>query len=157
ELVIDPTCSIVFEAEPEEADVMDRPPRPASERLLGGGLVPTALLQGLLALALVSAVLGFAVGSGHDDTRTRTLTFPSPLLVNLVLIFTNRSRSRSALSMLGVPNRALAWVVAGALAVLLLSFLVPSMRVVLRFGPPSGLDVAAALLTGGVALVGFEA
>ena len=64
--------------------------------------------------------------------------------------------SRSALSMLRVPNPALWWIVGGALAVLLLSLTVAPLRDVFRFGAPSGPDLATAFALGGGALLGFE-
>jgi hypothetical protein len=54
EMVIDPVCSIVFEAESEEADTMRRPPRAPSAPLFTAGFVIWSLLQGVLALALVA-------------------------------------------------------------------------------------------------------
>src|SRR5689334_11635371 len=55
ELIIDPACSVVLEAEAEEADVMARPPRGADDALFGGALIGWSLLQGALAFALVAA------------------------------------------------------------------------------------------------------
>ena len=56
EMVIDPACSIVFEAESAERDVMRRPPRPAESRLLSPAMVGWSLLQGGLALAALAVV-----------------------------------------------------------------------------------------------------
>ena len=47
ELIIDPACSIVFEAEEEEADIMQRPPRSSTEHLFNRQMVTMSLLQGL--------------------------------------------------------------------------------------------------------------
>jgi Ca2+-transporting ATPase len=156
ELIIDPACSIAFEAEPEERDVMDRPPRRPTEPLFARRTIAVALLQGLVAFGLVALVLGAAVQSGYDEARARTLTFSVLIFTNLGLILANRSPSQSALSMLRVPNAALWWVVGGAFVVLLLSLTLPPLRSVFHFGPPSGFDLAAAVATAGVALLGFE-
>jgi Ca2+-transporting ATPase len=156
ELIIDPVCSIAFEAEPEERDVMDRPPRRPTERLFGRRAMVVALLQGVLAFALVSLVLGWAVRSGYDDARSRAIAFSTLVIANLGLILTNRSTSRSALALLRVPNAAFWWVVGGALGMLVLSLAVAPVRDVLRFAEPSGLDLVGALAAGGVALLGFE-
>src|ERR1039457_6879068 len=51
ELIIDPSCSLVFEAEEAEADVMERPPRNANERLFSFATVGWAVLEGLSVLA----------------------------------------------------------------------------------------------------------
>jgi Ca2+-transporting ATPase len=156
ELIIDPACSIAFEAEPEEPDVMKRPPRRPEARLLDGRTIAVALVQGLLAFALVSLGLGIAMRNGYDADRTRALAFSMLVVTNLALILANRSTSRTALSMVGVPNRALWAIVGGALAVLLLSLTVAPLRDLFHFGAPSGGDLVAALATGGVALVAFD-
>jgi Ca2+-transporting ATPase len=156
ELIIDPTCSIAFEAEPEEPDVMDRPPRHPSDPLLARAMIAVALLQGALAFALVFTVLGLATHLGYGEARARTVTFCALVLVSLALILANRSQARSAIAMLRVPNRALAWVVGAALVVLAAGITVAPIRSLLRFAPLSTLDLLGACLTGGLALLGFE-
>jgi len=144
ELIIDPACSIAFEAEPEEADLMERPPRPTSERLLERHTVVGALLQGLLAAVLACGVLAFSVWSGHTDGRSRALAFSTLVVTNLGLILANRSRTQSALSTLRVPNPAIWWVVGGALAVLLLTLNVPFLRSIFSFDAtrPAAMSIA---------------
>ena len=157
ELIVDPACSIAFEAEPEESDVMDRPPRRRTERLFERRPLAVALLQGGMAFTLVSLVLAFSVWNGYDAERARALAFATLVMTNLGLILTNRSSSRSALSMARVPNPALWWVVGGALAMLLLSIALAPLRGAFRFGIPSGLDLLTIVAASGVALVGFDA
>ena len=64
ELIIDPACSVVLEAEPEERDVMRRPPRDPHSHLLSRSLVSWSLLQGLIALGAVTALLVAALERG---------------------------------------------------------------------------------------------
>ena len=61
ELIIDPACSIVFEAEPEEADVMRRPPRRRGQPLFSRSVLTISLLQGASVLLVVLAVFGIAL------------------------------------------------------------------------------------------------
>jgi len=53
ELIIDPACSLVFENEEAEADVMQRPPRDTDTQLFGGATLWLALLQGIGVLGVV--------------------------------------------------------------------------------------------------------
>ena len=69
EMVIDPVCSLVFEAETEEDDVMRRPPRPPAEPLFSRGLIGWSLAQGALAFGLVAAIFVVALGSRHARGR----------------------------------------------------------------------------------------
>ncbi len=124
ELVIDPACSMVFENEPAEADVMQRPPRDVSAPLFGGMTLWLALLQGLGALALVMAVTVW--GASHlSEGAARAFAFATLVGTNLALIFSNRSRAGSLWASLWVPNRSLWLVVAAASSLLLLALYVP--------------------------------
>ena len=76
ELIIDPACSVVLEAEAEESDVMQRPPRHPDSALLSGPLIGWSLLQGAVAFAWVAAVFsvrdavaGARGRSAHADIR----------------------------------------------------------------------------------------
>ena len=64
ELIIDPACSLVFEAEPGEDNVMKRPPRKHDEKLFGPRIIVLSLLQGLGVLAIVFLVYASALYRG---------------------------------------------------------------------------------------------
>jgi Ca2+-transporting ATPase len=149
ELVIDPTCSIAFEGEPEEPDVMTRPPRSASERLFSRASVFRALLQGAMLLAIVSVLFLFALWEGRPAEDARTVAFSALVLGNLVTIFLDRSRTRSAFAALRVPNRALWIVTCGAACLLALTLAVPAARRLFELSPLRPAD--AALIVGVVA------
>ena len=77
QLVIDPVCSLVFEAEREEEDVMRRPPRDPAEPLFSGSMTVWGLLQGALVFALVSAIYVWRYSAVCLLTRcARSLTSP---------------------------------------------------------------------------------
>ena len=115
ELIIDPACSIVFESEKEEADVMNRPPRRKEEGLFTKKNLALSLLQGFVVLAFILVVYIGAPGRGFGEAEVRTLTFTTIVIANLCLILTNRSWSATILHTLRTPNRALAWVFTGTL------------------------------------------
>ena len=108
EMVIDPVCSLVFEAETEEDGVMDRPPRPPAERLFSGTTILWSLAQGTLALGVTATVFAMAPGYGLLVDQVRALTFATLVLCIVVLIFVDRSQSSSLVTALLRPNRALA-------------------------------------------------
>jgi Ca2+-transporting ATPase len=110
EMVIDPVCSLVFEAEREERDVMRRPPRRANEPLFSVGSMVWAAAQGALAFAAVGAILWFAPGYGLDALQVRALTFASLVLAIVALILVNRTGSASPIEAMARPNRAIAMV-----------------------------------------------
>jgi Ca2+-transporting ATPase len=124
ELVIDPSCSMVFENEPEESDVMQRPPRDVTTPLFGGLTLGLALLQGVGALALVLAATVWGAGL-LTEGAARAFAFATLVATNVALIFSNRSRAGSLWASLWVPNRTLWLVVGAAVSLLLLALYVP--------------------------------
>ncbi|MEO8063507.1 MAG: cation-translocating P-type ATPase [Pseudomonadota bacterium] len=118
ELIIDPACSVVLEAELEENDVMRRAPRSAASRLLSGPLIGWSLLQGALALAVVAAVFVGASRADMPADSVRTLAFVTLVGVNVALIFVNRTFTSSLRAAFARPNPVLWWGLGLAVAVL---------------------------------------
>ena len=93
---------------------------------------------------------------GHSENNARGLTFATLVTGNLALILTNRSWSRTILSMFKEPNAALKWVLCGAAASLILVFSVPVLRDLFRFDVPHASDVAICLAAGAISIAWFE-
>jgi Ca2+-transporting ATPase len=157
ELIIDPACSMIFEAEEAEPDVMDRPPRSPTERLFSLRSVSLSLLQGASVLAIVVAVFGVAKLLGHSEDNARGLTFATLVVANLGLILTNRSWSRTILSMFRVPNRAVWWVLGGAGTFLGMALYLPVLRDPFHFSRLHTTDLLICLVAGVVSILWFEA
>ncbi len=157
ELIIDPACSVAFEAEPEEKGIMNRRPRPAGEPLFGRKVLGISVLQGLVVLAILVAIYGISLARGQSDDQARALTFAALIVANLALILTNRSWSRGIFSTLRTPNAALWWVVGGAIVFLGLVLYVPALRGLFRFGVLHAFDLAICLAAGVVSVAWFEA
>jgi Ca2+-transporting ATPase len=128
ELIIDPACSVVLEAEAEESDVMNRPPRRPDSALLSGALIGWSLLQGGLAFALVAAVYIVAMLLPVPDEEVRALAFVTLVGANIALIFVNRTFSSSLRDALGRPNRMLAWGLGIAVTLLATILTWPAVR-----------------------------
>ena len=156
EMVIDPVCSLVFEAETEEEDVMRRPPRSPDELLFSLTLVAWSLLQGLLAFAVLAAVYVTALLSGMPVPEVRALTYFSLIVVIVSLILVNRSFSASLRSALSRPNRTLAAVLAVVAVILALTLLWPFANRLFAFGPLHPVDLVLTLGAGFVALIVLE-
>jgi Ca2+-transporting ATPase len=156
EMVIDPVCSLVFEAETEEADVMGRSPRAPTERLLSRSLIAWGLLQGACALGLVTAVVLLASSRQMSDEEVRALAFFSLVMTIVSLIFVNRSFSPSPFAALNRPNPALALVLLAVAVMLGLSVVWPFARTLFGFGPLHLDDLALTLGAGIVLLAVLE-
>ncbi len=156
EMVIDPVCSLVFEAETEEGDVMRRPPRDPDEPLFSRRWIGWSLLQGAFAFVLVTVVFVVALWRGMPEAEVRALAFFSLVVAIVSLIFVNRSFSASLVTALRRPNPALVWVLIAVTAILSLSLLWPFAQGLFRFGPLHLDDLAVTVGAGFVLLVLLE-
>jgi Ca2+-transporting ATPase len=156
ELIIDPACSVVLEAEPEEASVMRRPPRAPTSSLLSRALLAWSLVQGVVAFTVVAAVFAMAVRSSLSVETVRTLVFLTLVGVNFTLIFVNRTFSASLRAAFGRPNKMLWWGLGIASVVLAVVAGLPEARRFFGLGvllPSQWLVCAMAAVT---LLVGLE-
>jgi Ca2+-transporting ATPase len=148
EFVIDPACSVVFEAEKGGEEAMAKPPRDPRQRLFDAGMLGGSLLAGATLLAAVLALYAWAVTSGRADGEARAMGFAGIVAGNLALIFVNRSHTRTAWRMLGEPNRPLWAIVGGTLAALAAVIYVPGAAAIFRFAPLGAGDAALAMAAG---------
>ena len=156
ELIIDPACSIVFEAEPEESNSMRRPPRQPDAPLFTLRTLLLSLLQGAALFVAVAAVYAIALQQGREADEVRALTFTTLVIGNLGLILANRSWSGSLLASLRTPNPALWWVVGGTLGFLAFVLYVPGLRELFGFTYLHLNDVLLAFAAGATGIGGFE-
>ncbi len=157
ELIIDPACSVAFEAEPEEANVMNRPPRDPQEPLFDRRTLLLSLLQGGSVLLIALGVYVVAHLRGESETNTRALTFTTLVIANLALILANRSWTRPIMATLRFPNQALWWVIGGALTVLVVVLYVPFARDLFRFSILHRIDLVICSVAGVFSVLWFEA
>jgi Ca2+-transporting ATPase len=155
QLVIDPTCSVVFEAQPEEADVMQRPPRDPRAPMFDRRMIGLSLAQGAAVLAAVLTVYVVALRLGHQETEVRALAFATLILCNIALVLTNRSWSRIILSS-SLKDLTLWSVSGGAIAFLALVIYVPPIARLFRFAPLGLVDVALCFGAAALSITWFE-
>ncbi|WP_298826226.1 cation-translocating P-type ATPase [uncultured Piscinibacter sp.] len=147
ELVIDPVCSIVFEAEPEEADVMRRPPRDPGAPLFSPAMIAAALAQGALVLATVAGFHAALLQMQLGEAASRAAAFVALVACNGALILSNRAFDGALLASLRRPNPMLWRMLAATAAMLALVLAVPPLRTQFAFAlPPAWSFGAAALL-----------
>ena len=135
EMIINPACSIAFEAEPAESNIMRRPPRPPKELLFGQHVFIISLLQGISLLVASLLVMAYALKHGASAEAARAMTFTTLVTGNLGLILVNRSWRHSVIRTLNIRNPALWWVIIGAFSFLLLALLLPMLRNIFHFAP----------------------
>jgi Ca2+-transporting ATPase len=155
EFVIDPACTLVYEAERTEGGAMQRPPRDPKAPLFGLRMLGSSLAAGLAMLAAVFGVYGWAASGGAPHDEARAAGFAAIVLGNLALLFATRSRSRSLWATLREPNVPLWWITLGALAALAAALYLPPVAALFKFAPlgPAALALAAAAALAGAAWI----
>jgi Ca2+-transporting ATPase len=128
ELLIDPTCSIIFETQKSEKGLMKRPPRPVAERLFSPFMVAGSVLRGLISLWLVLMVYWGSIYLGYAEPVTRTLSFLTLVITNLSLIVASLTYSFSLTDLIKQRNLALGIVSGGISLVLLIIISLPPLQ-----------------------------
>ena len=156
EMVIDPVCSLVFEAESEEEGIMSRPPRPTDEPLFSGPTILWSLVQGALVLGVTGAIFAMAPGYGLSIDQVRGMTFAALIFGIVALILVDRSRSASILTAITRPNRALAVVLPIVGALLGLTLFWQTARDLFGFAALEPVQLAVPPLAGLAVLLALE-
>jgi Ca2+-transporting ATPase len=156
EMIIDPTCALVFEAEQPDRDLMQRPARSLEQSLFSSREVILALLQGLSVLLACTVV--YEISNTTDGYEVaRTSVFCTLISSLIALIYFNRSWSASLREVLSRHNPALYAVTAFAVICLLLALSVPMIRDRFSFVVISLDQVLWSSLLGVASLLWFEA
>jgi len=156
ELIIDPACSMAFEAEPAEPGIMQRRPRARDARLFDRSTVVLGLLQGSGLLLAVLMTFVFSMRSGHTSDDARAIAFTTLVVGNLALIWANRSAVKTVLESRENRNPALWLVTLGTMTTLFAVLYVPYLRILFQFSVLHLNDLAVALVLGSVSITWFE-
>jgi Ca2+-transporting ATPase len=112
ELIMGPTCSIIYENEPIEADSMKRNPRPFSNTFFNWRELLTSIAQGLMITLGALLVYQYALLRGFNEDLTRTMVFTVLLTANIFLTLVNRSFYYSIITTLRYKNRLVPVIIA---------------------------------------------
>jgi len=133
ELIMGPTCSIVYENEPLEKDSMLQKPRPFSSTFFNWNELFTSIIQGLAITAGVLAVYQIAVNNGANETITRTMVYTALITANIVLTFVNRSFIYSIFTTFKYKNNLVPIIVGITVGITLLLLFVPPFTKFFQF------------------------
>ena len=150
ELIIDPACSLAFENEEAESDIMQRPPRETHAKLFSGSRLLLSLLQGVGVLVVVMGAYLWGI-KNLAEAEARAFAFVVLVIADMLLIFSHRTRQKSLWASLRSLNKMLAIVAGSTLLLLALVLYVPWLANLLRFAPLSPLLLATAT---GIAFIG---
>lgn len=156
ELIIDPACSIIFEAEKEEKNIMDRPPRNIHEPFFGAKKIWLSCSQGIGILLIVFAVYLVGLKMGYSEREDRALAFTTLITANVMVILSNRSWSRNIFQILSTSNKTIKWVIGGAIFFLILILNVPFLLNLFQFEKISLCETLICIGLGVASIIWFE-
>jgi Ca2+-transporting ATPase len=156
ELIMGPTCSIFFENEPEERNIMSIPPRTRNSRLFEQNELLISVSQGLLITAGVLSLYFIYMNSGRTIEETRTMVFTALVISNIFLTFTNRSFSENFLSTIKYKNKLAPVVLITSIIFLLLIHLIPPVRNIFGLASLSFNELLVCMGTSFISVMWFE-
>jgi len=148
ELLIDPACAVVFEAEPADPQVMMRPPRPTSDSPFAVWGLLHASLQGLGMAAILMLGQDWLVHQGWSTAQGRSVILSTLVLGVVLLILTHRDAQRSIWQSVIAPNPWLAHMMLGITVLIFVMLGIPWLRNLMGLAvpPPEGVMACAVLL-----------
>jgi Ca2+-transporting ATPase len=156
ELIMGPTCSIIYENEPMEKNTMLQKPRPFSTTFFNWKELATSVLQGLVITAGTLATYRYAVDNGFNEAVTRTMVFACLITANIWLTLVNRSFYYSLFTTIRYKNNLVLLII--GITIVLSTALIYFDPLANFFGfsqlPVAELGISA--LTGFIAAVWFE-
>lgn len=118
ELIMGPTCSIVYENEPLEQNTMSQKPRPFTTTFFNFKELTTSIIQGLLITVGTLAAYQYAVYQGFSESLTRTIVFTVLVAANIFLTLVNRSFYYSIFTTLRYKNNSILIIISATIALL---------------------------------------
>lgn len=156
ELITDPACSIAFQAEPAEGDVMSRPPRKLQQQLFDKWAVFFSVLQGVGILVVVLLIYMLSIKNGFSVDIARGSAFITLITANISLILTNRTLSQTIFTSWRNRNPVILPMILGVLAGLLIIFYIPWLSGIFKFSKPNVTGVILAVVVGLLSILWFE-
>lgn len=156
ELIMGPTCSIVYENEPMEKNTMVQKPRKMSETFLNWRELSISIVQGVIITAGVLFAYQFAAQNGDSEEATRAMVFTTLIFANIFLSLVNRSFVYSVFDSVKNKNPLFPLIIGVTLILLFMILYVPPLA---RFFHLTGLTLqrlGITFLVAAVSVMWFE-
>lgn len=156
ELIMDPTCAVAFENEPEEKGLMKKPPRPQNQPLFTWKQLSLSLVQGIVITAGVFAMYHFALYLGKDEMTTRSFVFTTLMASNILLTLVNRSEENTLRQTLFYKNNIMFIILGIATSLMVVILYFPPLRLMFKMGPISLQESLICIATAFFSVVWYE-
>lgn len=156
ELIMGPTCSIIYENEPMEKNTMLQVPRPFTNTFFNLKELTTSIVQGVMITAGTLTAYQYAVYTGADENLTRTLVFTTLIAANIFLTLVNRSFYYSVLTTLKYKNNLVVLIILSTLLLSALLIYIKPFAAFFKFESLSIQQLCISILIGFVSVIWFE-
>jgi Ca2+-transporting ATPase len=156
ELIMGPTCSIIYENEPIEKNLMLQAPRPFTNSFLNWKELNISIFQGLAITAANLAIYQYAVYYGNNEDTTRTMVFITLISANIFLTLVNRSFYYSVITTLKYKNNLLAGIILLTLLLMSIILFVPFINHFFKFEIPDVKETIFSISAGFVSVIWIE-
>ncbi len=156
ELIMGPTCSIIYENEPMEANTMSQKPRSYTTSFFKFNELVTSIMQGLVITAGALFVYQYAVHIGLNEDHTRSMVFTVLIAANIVLTLVNRSFYFSILKTLQYKNNLVLIIIGSTIAITGLLLYIPVLARFFKFEPLSLPQLGISITAGFISVIWYE-
>lgn len=156
ELIMGPTCSIVFENEPIEKNTMHEKPRPYTTTFFNKRELTTSIIQGLGITIGTLLAYQYAVAQGFDEAYTRTMVFTVLIVANIFLTLVNRSFYYSIFTTLRYKNKMILFIITITIAITLLLIYIQPLSNFFKFNPLLFPDLLLSIGIGFASVIWYE-
>jgi P-type Ca2+ transporter type 2C len=156
ELIMGPTCSIIYENEPIEKNIMQQRPRLLTNTFFNWKELSTSIVQGLAITAGTLFIYQFAIHRSYNEAETRTMVFITLITANIFLTLVNRSFYYSIFTTLHYKNGLVPLIIGVTILLTSLLLYVPAFAGFFQFQTPVIGELLISMLVGFVSVIWFE-
>ena len=156
EIIMGPTCSIIYENEPMEPNLMKQKPRPFTNTFFNLKEITISIIQGLVITLGLLFIYQYSTKNGFSEDLTRTMVFLTLISANIFLTLANRSFYYSILTTLKYKNNLVILIIGITLLITGLLLIIPAFRTFFQFESITLLQIGFSVLIGFVSVVWIE-
>jgi Ca2+-transporting ATPase len=156
EIIMGPTCSIIYENEPIEPNMMLQKPRPLTTTFFKLKEITISIIQGLVITLGLLFSYQYCIQDNCSESVTRTVVFLTLVASNIFLTLANRSFYYSIVTTLGYKNNLVLIIIGITILITSLLILVPAFATFFMFGTVSASQIGMSILVGFVSVVWVE-
>ncbi len=156
ELIMGPTCSIIYENEPIEKNMMLQKPRLFTSTFFNARELTTSIIQGLVISIGTLYIYQYAVQQGSSENTTRTMVFLTLISANIFLTLVNRSFYYSIITTSRYTNNLVPIIIMITVLLMALLLFVSPFSKIFKFEKLNAVQLVISIVTGFASVIWYE-